>query len=253
LEREQLSIGTVISRVVSIYASQATAWIPVSACLIGLPAILLVLGARAGGIVFPITIIVWGVATLVFTGSVVELVAAEHEGRGKPDAAALVRSVIPVLGSLILVSIVAWIAIAIGLFLVIVPGLILLTIWAVFVPIVVLDNPGELKALSASREMVRGNGWQVFGALLVLTVFVAVVQQLVLRLIESGSLATGIVVLVVVSMLLAPFSGLAASVIYFELKRLGGPRGGLEPFEPVALPPAGIHEEPEPGPSDTDY
>ena len=63
----------------------------------------------------------------------------------------------------------------IGFILIIVPGLILITIWSVAAPVVVLENPGVFAALRRSRELVRGNGWQVFGVILVLYIVVGVV------------------------------------------------------------------------------
>ena len=42
---------------------------------------------------------------------------------------------------------------------------------------VVLERPPGLRALRRSRELVRGNGWQVFGVILVLVVLVAVVGR----------------------------------------------------------------------------
>ena len=67
----------------------------------------------------------------------------------------LLRAATPVIGQLILVGIVAGIGIVIGFVLIIVPGLILLTIWSVAAPVVVLERPGGLRALRRSRELVQ--------------------------------------------------------------------------------------------------
>ena len=47
----------------------------------------------------------------------------------------------------------------------IVPGLILITIWAVIAPSIVVEDQGVIEAFGRSRELVRGNGWNVFGAI----------------------------------------------------------------------------------------
>src|SRR5258707_3650383 len=99
---------------------------------------------------------------------VVQLVADVEDGRRDATPGQLLRSVAPVLGSLVLVAVVAGILIVIGFVLIIVPGLILLTIWSVAVPAVVIERPPGLAALGRSRELVRGNGWQGFGGILVL-------------------------------------------------------------------------------------
>jgi len=244
----------VISRVVSIYSSQASVWVPVSVLIIGLPAIVAVVLEHKGGVFLSlIANLVVFVATFVFTGMVVEMVAAVQEGRTNPRAGELIRSVMPVLAPLIGVSIVAGIGITIGFVLLIIPGLILLTIWAVFVPVLVLENPSGLKSLSRSRDLVRGNGWQVFGVIVLVDFVLALVVGIIVGAIAVASLGAGIVVGVVVHVLLAPVGALAAAVMYFELKRIAGPRASSEPLEPVDVPPAGVHDPFEAGPADRDY
>lgn len=131
----------------------------------------------------------------------------------------------PVLGQLILVGIVAGIGVVIGFVLIIVPGLYLLTVWFVAAPVVVLERPGVFAALRRSRELVRGNGWQVFAVILVLYVMVGVVSLIIEDLAESAGSGAGLVVSVVIGVLTAPLLALAASVLYFDLR---GPAGSGE-------------------------
>ena len=67
-------------------------------------------------------------------------------------------------------------AIAIGFVLLIVPGLILLTIWSVAPPSVVVEDKGPFESLGRSRELVRGNGWNVFLSILLAYVIVIVIS-----------------------------------------------------------------------------
>lgn len=67
---------------------------------------------------------------------------------------------------MILVSIVSAIAVGIGVFLLIVPGLYLITIWFVFIPALVLEDVQYFNSLTRSRELVRGYGWSVFVTIL---------------------------------------------------------------------------------------
>src|SRR5258707_15434098 len=99
---------------------------------------------------------------------VVQLVADVEDGRRDATPGQLLRSVAPVLGSLVLVAVVAGILIVIGFVLIIVPGLILLTIWSVAVPAGVIGRPPGLAALGRRRGLVRGNGWPGVGGVLVL-------------------------------------------------------------------------------------
>ena len=92
------------------------------------------------------------VATTLFTGMVVELVADVQDGRRDASVGQLLRAVTPVLGQLILVGIVAGLGIVIGFILIIVPGLILITIWSVAAPVVVLERPGGLRRWGAAAS-----------------------------------------------------------------------------------------------------
>jgi len=175
------------------------------------------------------------VATWLFTGMVVELVADVQDGRRDATPGQLVRAVVPVLGSLVLVAVVAGVLIVIGFVLVIVPGLILLTIWAVAVPVVVIEKPPGLGALGRSRELVRGNGWQVFGVILILYFLVLIVSVALQAAGNSAGTGVGIVVAVVVGVLTAPLPALAQSVLYFELLAVRGEARLAGP--PAAAPP----------------
>ncbi len=171
-----IDIGSVISRTFSIYADQASVLLPAAAVVfvvVGVISALLVVIAPVLAILAFIVILV---GTTLFTGMVVELVADVQDGRRDATVGQLLNAATPVLGQLILVGILAGIGIAIGFVLIIVPGLILITIWSVAAPVVVLENPGGLKALGRSRELVKGNGWQVFGVIVVLVIGVSIVS-----------------------------------------------------------------------------
>jgi len=175
------------------------------------------------------------VGTTLYTGMVVELVADVQDGRRDATVGQLLQAATPVLGQLILVGILAGIGITIGFILIIVPGLILLTIWSVAAPVVVLERPGAMKALGRSRELVRGNGWAVFGVILVLVIGVGIVAAIIDAIGGAAGTGVGIVVRVIVGVLTAPLPALAEAVLYFEL---GGSRGGavaeaLAPSDPV--------------------
>src|SRR5271165_5965663 len=172
------------------------------------------------------------VAVTLFTGMVVELVADVQDGRRDATVAQLLRAVTPVFGRLILVGLVAGVGIVIGFIAIIVPGLILITVWSVIAPVVVLERPPGLGALKRSRELVRGNGWPVFGVIVVLVVGVNVVADLIEVLGDSAGTGAGIVVTVVVQILTAPLAALAASVLYFELR-------GRAPAAPPESAPVG--------------
>ena len=124
-------------------------------------------------------------------------------------------------------------------------GLILLTLWAVFVPVIVLERPPGLGSLGRSRELVRGHAWSVFGIYVLLFLLIGVVSGLAAVIAFAASTAVGIVVSVVIAVLTVPLEAVAAAVIYFELLKLSkGPTPafadvpGSSPVAPAPVPPA---------------
>jgi Uncharacterised protein family (UPF0259) len=224
-----LDVGAVIDRVFAIYLEEASVLMPAAAVVFVLTGILTaVIVAAAPGLTL-LALVISLVATTLFTGMVVQLVADVRDGHRDASAAQLLRSVTPVLGQLILVGIVVGVAVLIGFILIIIPGLILLTIWSVSAPVVVLERPGGLRALRRSRELVRGNGWRVFGVVLVFFLLVIVLGTTLEVLAEALGTGAGIAVRVVVGVLTAPLSALAAAVLYFELRGPGGATAGEDP------------------------
>lgn len=235
-----VDVGAVIRRVFQIYGDQAGVLIGASAVVfvvIGIITALLVVIAPVLAILAFVVILV---GTMLFTGMVVELVADVQDGRRDATVGQLLQAATPVIGKLILVGIVAGIGIAIGFVLIVVPGLILITIWSVAAPVVVLERPGGLGALGRSRELVRGNGWQVFGVIVVLVIGVGIVAALIEAIGDSGGTGVGIVVRIIVQVLTAPLSALAAAVLYYEL---GGAATGDIPDE---MPPTFSSSGPTP-------
>jgi hypothetical protein len=234
----RLDVGAVIRRVFDIYVDQYSVLLPASAVVFvitGLVSALLV--AAAPGLAL-LALLLSLIATTLFTGMVVELVSDVQDGRRDHSAGELLRAATPVLGQLILVGIVAGIGILIGFLLIIVPGLILITIWSVAAPVVVLERPGVFAALGRSRELVRGNGWQVFGVIFVLFFLVIIVSSAIQIAADSAGTGAGIVARVVVGILTGPISGLAAAVLYFDLRAASGERAA--PDAPIAAGPPPI-------------
>lgn len=207
-----------IRRVFQIYVDQAPVLMPAAAVVFVITGILAALIVAAAPGLTILVLIIDVIANTLFTGMIVELVADIQDGRRDSSAGQLLRAITPVIGELIAVGIVAGVCEAIGFVLVIVPGLILITIWAVAAPVVVVERPGGLRALGRSRELVQGHGWQVFGVILVLVVGVTILTAAVAVAGEAAGTAIGLIVRVVVGILVAPLSSLAAAVLYFELR-----------------------------------
>jgi hypothetical protein len=234
---QKLDAGGVIRSVFHIYVEQAPVLMPAAAAVFVVTGIVAAALLAASPALALVGAVVGLVATMVFTGMVVELVSDLQDGRRDASAGQLLRAVRPVIGQLIIVGIVAGVGIVVGFVLLIVPGLILITVWSVVAPVVVLERPPGLGALRRSRELVRGSGWQVFLVILVLDILVVGASSGVQIGANSAGSGVGIVVRVVIGVLTAPLSALAAAVLYFALRRGGSPQ---QPSDAPAPTDAGL-------------
>jgi len=215
---QRLDVGGVLRRVFSIYVEQASVLMPAAATVFVFTGILSTLLTHAGAGLRFVALLISLIATTLFTGMVVELVADVRDGRRDSSAGQLLRTVTPVIGQLIVVAIAAAAGVVVGLIFLIVPGLILITVWSLAAPVVVIERPPGLQALRRSRELVRGNGWQVFAVIFILDVLIAIIAAAIEAGAGAAGTGVGIVVTVILGVLTAPFAALAAAVMYFDLK-----------------------------------
>ncbi|HET7455563.1 MAG TPA: hypothetical protein VFJ76_08585 [Solirubrobacterales bacterium] len=239
MERK-LSVGDALSEVFRIYREQGGVLLPVAFWLFLIVAI--VNGLTEGQLsLFWLGLVVSLAVGTLYQGMVVELVRDVQDGRLDASVGDLMRSVLPVLGPLIGAGILAGIGVAVGFFLLIVPGLILLTMWAVIAPVIVIERRGVFDAFGRSRQLVKGQGWPVFGTVVV-AFLIAIVASIVLIAI-ADSIADGPLLRIVFSALAstvtAPIEALVASVLYFRLLAIKG-----EPAQPAAAPPPSVPQEP---------
>jgi hypothetical protein len=168
----------------------------------------------------------WGLIALVIgvvgffwvQGALVELVRDVRDGRMDRGIAETYRAVQPRLPALIVAGILAAIGIGIGLLLLIVPGLFLLTIWSMLVPVIVIEGRSAGESFTRSREVVRGNGWSVLGLVLI-TFLLVEIASAVIRLVFAplpDFLDTWLGSLVAHSLTI-PFAAATLATAYFTL------------------------------------
>lgn len=160
------------------------------------------------------------VSGAVVVGLIVAVAADIENGGGDADLKKLWVSVKPALGTLMFVEFVAGFAEVIALFLLVVPGLILFTIWSVFAPVVVLEHPSGLLALGRSRDLVRGNGWRVFLVVLALVLVWPVLGLSIAFADRSWGALAHLAVVVVLPTVATPISALASAVLYLDLSEM---------------------------------
>jgi hypothetical protein len=221
----KLDVGRVFERIFQIYRGQFALLIGGALALFVPVALIDGLLYEGGGFALSVIAnVIVLVASYLYQGMVVEAARDILDGRRDQTLAGLFSSAAEVIGPLLVAGVLAGIAIALGFVLLIVPGLFLITIWAVIVPVIVIERTGALGSFGRSRRLVKGNGWQVFGVLVMLFVGAFLVQILIAAIIGgiSDSWAGFSLAVLLTSLLLIPLTALAASVIFFELKALRG-------------------------------
>jgi hypothetical protein len=199
-----------------------------------------ILGAFAGVVGAILAGVIGLFAAFLLQAALVKAVQDVRDGRVDLDLADTVSAAVPYLLPVAVASILASIGIAIGLVLIIVPGLILLTFWSLIVPSIVIGGSGALDSFGRSWRTVRGYGWPVFGTY-VLVFLILIVFDIVLGLIFSGlpTLARSFISGVVSGTLVAPFLALVVTLLYYRLTAAhGGP--AEEPGGPGVEPPTAM-------------
>lgn len=151
-------------------------------------------------------------ATLVY-GTVQEL-RGRHAG-----AMAAVTHGLRTLWPVLLLAVLMFVGIGLGIVFVIVPGLILMTMWWVAIPVAVIERPGVMASLGRSANLTAGYRWPILA--IVATLFVL---QVALSLV-LGELSTlidfahaGAVADWLASAAVTVFSATVAAVGYYDLR-----------------------------------
>jgi hypothetical protein len=230
----KLDVGRVFEQIFRIYRKQFVLLIGGGLALFVPVALINGLLYEQGGLVLSLVSNAIGLMALfLYQAMVVEAARDILDGRRDQTIGGLFSSARKVLGPVLIAGVLASIAITLVFLLLIIPSLYLLTIWAVIIPVVVIERTRAFDAFERSRKLVKGNGWQVFGVLVVLFVGSFLIQILISALIGgiSDSWTGFSLAVLLTSLLLIPLSALAASVIFFELKALRG-----EPVLATAVP-----------------
>lgn len=222
--RGQLSVGDTLEEVFSLYRAHAGVLLPIAFWLYLVVAILEGLVGEGVGQLL-IVLLVGFVIGVLYQGTVVNLVRGVKEGNGEFSMRGLVDQALPYLPRLIAAGVLSGVAMTIGFALLLVPGLYLMTIWAVLAPAIVIEDSGVFEAFGRSRRLVRGSGWPVFGALVVALLITAVggiALGALAQAIADGPLLE-IVFGAIAATVTAPIGALVAGVIYYRLLAIQPP------------------------------
>jgi hypothetical protein len=218
---DRLDTARVFERVFAIYRLQAGVLLPAAVILYVIPAALgLANGLTGQALALAASVI----AAVGYQGLVVQAVRDIQDGVRDLSLGGLFRSVSKVLGPLLWTALLVGIGVFVGFLLFIIPGLVLLTQWAVAAPVVVCEVRTPPQAVGRSRELVRGHGWQVFSVLVVTFLLVLIADVLlanVANAVSDSDIAFAVAQLIA-GTITAPVFALASAVLYLELLQLKG-------------------------------
>lgn len=249
--KQQLALGRVFGEVFRTYRENAAALLSIAA-VVFLPLTLLT------EIVTTASIEAGMAVSLVFSGSAAFLYAAviapvapgfraagtdEDEparlvtptaAGSPPSMSGLWAGVRPFAGRLLLAGLVYTVATSAGVMLLIVPGLILVTIWAVAPAALRIESTGAIESLRRSQRLVRGHGWQVFALVLcaVAMIFAGSILLQALAIAIAGEETGSFVGSWLGVVIAAPLLGLLPTVLYGKLHAGQPPKGG-NPGDPT--------------------
>ncbi len=212
--------GSVFSEAFDLYKRFWQHFVPIALIVFAIIAVAsLLLGAALGtlGLMFAAILSLVGIFWL--QGAIAEAVSDVRDGRADLSIGETLNKVGPRVGALVAAGLLAALGVMIGLVLLIVPGLVLLTWWSVLIPAIVLERAGVFEAFGRSRELVRGNGWNVFGVIVLSLVIVLganLAVSLALAWLPDG--IRSFFQSLVSNTIITPFIAAAWTVMYFQLR-----------------------------------
>lgn len=233
----RLSVGETLNEVFALYQEHFGVLIPTAFWLFLVVSILVGIAGSTFGLLVVAAVLALAVGIL-YQGMVVSLVHRTRDGGDEPSVGELIGSVGPVLTTLVVASVLAAIGEFFGLVFFIVPGCILMTIWAVVAPAIVIERRDLSAAFSRSQQLTAGYGWPVFGAVISANLIAGVATLVLGNIGEeiAGGPLLRIVFGALATTFAAPITALVAAVLYYRLLALKGERAA-DPAMPPPLDP----------------
>lgn len=209
----------VVAEAWTLYRRHAGHLLPIAFTVyLAVAAVETVLVATLGNVGAFLSFVVAVVAVFLLQATLITAVEEIRDARAQPTVAHALRAAAPRVLAVAGASMLAGVAIAVGLLLAVIPGLVALTYLALVVPVVVVEGSATTAALRRSVELVRGHGLAMF-AVLAVTVLIYLVAGLALGVVLFGlpGWARDLLSNVVSGTLLAPFTALALTLSYHRL------------------------------------
>jgi hypothetical protein len=240
--QRKIDAGAVLSRIFATYREYAAPLLTLAVGVAVVEALFRLTDSWAVAVVGSIVSIV---VSALFTGSVVELVNDTRDGRLDQSIGGLVGQVTPVLGTLIVASILTGILTVLGVIACFVGTIVVYALLSVVAPVVVVERVGPIEALKRSWRMVWPNFWGVLLVIAVCWLISIILGTVIVGIVGYG--VVGAIVAFVIYLFLSPLTALASATLYFELAAVE--RGTAPSFAPPTARGPEAFDVPPPPPA----
>jgi hypothetical protein len=144
--------------------------------------------------------------------------AAAQATIGDPvDVEASYRYGLKRLWSVILVSILVGLVVAVGFILLVIPGIIFLVFLSVSIPVLIVEGRRGTEAMGRSWNLVKGNFWHAFGVIVVAALIVGIISGII-GAIGGHNWAVRWIFTAIAQILTVPFASLVSVLLYLDLR-----------------------------------
>ncbi|MAK61960.1 MAG: hypothetical protein CMK09_13385 [Ponticaulis sp.] len=234
----KLDIMDVINTSVKVFTENAVVYLVLSAVLIGIPFLIysLILVSIVGGGVSPLSggFLVWSTlgsfVTMLFSLllQATVIITAINQMNGRMiDFMAAINQALQHIVPLFILSILLAIGFTIGFALLVVPGILLMLIWAVVVPAYVAEDIEMMSAFGRSADLTKGQRLRILG-LVVIVMLIGLAVSLVLGLVSGGSMMdpmarytfAGAIFSTISQIVMSVLFTIGSAVLYLKLRYL---------------------------------
>lgn len=242
-------IGRIVSRTFSVLLNNAAVFLG-AAAILTLPVLVLSFvvggnplggvggGGIRGGILYAVSVIFSIVGGVLLQAVLIQGAVTYLNGE-KPNLGKCLATAFQLFWPIIAITILFGLGLAGGFVLLVVPGIMLLTAWAVVIPVRVTENTGVTESFGRSRALTKGHRWKIF-ALLLMSFLIALLLELLISRLAGVSIARAQAVALspvailanwAVRAVAAALNAVGVAVIYYELRTV---KEGAAPQELAA-------------------
>ncbi|MDI6805985.1 MAG: hypothetical protein QMD20_04905 [Candidatus Bathyarchaeia archaeon] len=163
-------------------------------------------------------LVTWIVGTI--TASIVIKCASDQIEKGASSISTSFNFVISKLPSLLIAQLVSGILTAIGLFLFLVPGIIIAIMFSLVLPVIVVEQKGAFESLGRSKKLVS-NRWLKTFALMLIVGIIVIIVNLITKAVATPFIVihpiVNTLVTNIISALISPISPIAITYLYYAM------------------------------------